>query len=404
MASRLEAEIARYMATRLGRPCLLTPSGRFAVYLALRTWLKAGDRVLMSPLTDDVILFIVLAAGLVPVMAPVSPEDGNIAPEAVPEHVWRSVAAVLTTNLYGLPDRMRDLRTRCDRHGVLLVEDVAHGIEIEVEGQPLGTFGAVSAFSLSKHVAVGGGILAFTDGTRLVELEARRRAAMVPTSPRQRLAGVLREPSRRMVRALRMRRTAHRVIRWLGLAERSGDRMALRSPLLREAVATGVAGGQALDRFDPWTRVDLHRYRMALSVRDLRRVLSRLGRLDEDRLRRIEGTKRLRDLDAIAPAARRGPAQPLFRVPLLLANRDEVRAELGRRGISSWYVYDPPLDDYAGPEFVEPSCSPGVARWWARHALPLDPLDADRILEACRAGHLRLEPAAATHYAEGSVI
>jgi hypothetical protein len=60
----------------------------------------------MSPVNDDVILFVVLAAGLRPMMAPVSADDGNIDPAAVPDATWSTLDGVLTTNLYGLPDRV----------------------------------------------------------------------------------------------------------------------------------------------------------------------------------------------------------------------------------------------------------------------------------------------------------
>ena len=62
------------------------------------------------PLDDDVILFVVLAAGLRPVMAPVSANSGTIDPAAVPDATWSSLCGVLTTNLYGLPDRVAELR------------------------------------------------------------------------------------------------------------------------------------------------------------------------------------------------------------------------------------------------------------------------------------------------------
>src|SRR3989442_15794664 len=112
MSVRLEREIEAVMTERLGRPCLFVPSGRLALYVALRAWLRPGDRILMSPVTDDVIFFTVLAAGLRPVMAPLSPEDGNIEPSLVQDRVWTSLDGVLTTNLYGLPDRVQDLRSR----------------------------------------------------------------------------------------------------------------------------------------------------------------------------------------------------------------------------------------------------------------------------------------------------
>jgi len=46
------------------------------------------------------------------------------------------------------------------------------------------------------------------------------------------------------------------------------------------------------------------------------------------------------------------------------------------------YIYDPPLDDYAGAEFVEPSPDPTSARWFASHVLPADPLLARTLTAA----------------------
>jgi dTDP-4-amino-4,6-dideoxygalactose transaminase len=126
--------VASALEERTGRHCLFVPSGRLALYLALRSWLSPGDRILMSPLNDDVILFVVLAAGLRPVMAPVSPADGDIDPAAVPDATRLSLGGVLTTNLSGLPDPVAELAARCDL-GIPLIED-AHAIQTEVDGRP----------------------------------------------------------------------------------------------------------------------------------------------------------------------------------------------------------------------------------------------------------------------------
>jgi hypothetical protein len=375
-ASGLEAELAAVLAERTGRPCLFVPSARFGLYLALRTWLSPGDRILMSPLDDDVILFVVLAAGLRPVMAPVSAADGNLDPVAVPDSTWSSLGGVLTTNLYGLPDRVVELRGRCDQLGIPLIEDAAHAIQSEVGGQPVGSFGDAAVFSLSKHAAAGGGgVLAFADRGHRPRLEALRD--QLQRSRRWRGAVDLSSPAaERLVYRTRLVRPARYLRRILGLAERSAYRMPLRDPLLEQA----VAAGPDLDRFDPWVRVDLHHYAEAPRAFQLRRMLANLRGLDRQRPHRVAGVQRLQALPAAAPAVRLGPVQPLLRVPLLLEDRDAVLVSLLRRQIPVGYVYDPPLDDYAGPRFVEPSPDPEVARWWARRVLPVDPLDADRVL------------------------
>ena len=58
-------------------------------------------------------------------MAPVSANSGTIDPAAVPDATWSSLCGVLTTNLYRLPDRVAELRARCDRLGIPLIEDAA---------------------------------------------------------------------------------------------------------------------------------------------------------------------------------------------------------------------------------------------------------------------------------------
>jgi len=122
--------------------------------------------------------------------------------------------------------------------------------------------------------------------------------------------------------------------------------------------------------------------------------VGRLRDLGRDRAERIAGVLRLRALDAIAPAACENDPLPLLRVPLLIEDRDAVALELRRRGIEVFFVYAPPLDDYAGPEFCEPSPLPEAARWWAAHILPVNPHDADRVLDLVRKNQIRLTPAA----------
>jgi dTDP-4-amino-4,6-dideoxygalactose transaminase len=386
MTERLEREIEAIMTARLQRPCLFFPSGRLALYVALRARLRPGHRILMSPVTDDVIFFTVLAAGLKPVMAPVSLDDGNIEPTLLPDRTWTGLAAVLTTNLYGLPDQVQDLRRRCDRLGILLIEDAAHAIETEVDGRPIGTFGDLAAFSLSKHVdAHGGGVLAFGDETDRSEFERLRATSVSGATLRQRLTRRGTRVAEELVIGL------HLVwpVRWLRkkllLAERTGYRVPLRSAELKAALAVAPS----LEAFHSWVRVDRHDYRLRAPRALLERALRRLGDLQTDRERRIEGVSRLRSLEAAAPGVRKGDPQPLFRVPLLVDDRKEISAELERRLLHIGYIYDPPLDDFAGPEFADPSPSPEAARSWATRVFPVDPLEAHKILSS-RRGSLRL--------------
>jgi hypothetical protein len=111
-----------------------------------------------------------------------------------------------------------------------------------------------------------------------------------------------------------------------------------------------------------------------------------MARLDEDLARRRAGVALLAGTPWASPALRDRTAHdgplPLFRVPLLVHDRDALVQRLVRHDLVCGYIYDPPLDDYAGAEFVEPSPDPAPARWFAAHTLPADPLLARRIVAA----------------------
>ena len=146
----------------LGRECVFMPSGRFAIYLAFELLLSPGDRILMSPLEDDTVFFGALAAGLRPVMAPVSTHDGNMRIDAIDDATWSTISAVLTGNTYGLPDRVVELSATCGRFEIPLIEDAAHAIETDVDGHPSG---ASALFPPSACRSTSPGEVAFSRST-----------------------------------------------------------------------------------------------------------------------------------------------------------------------------------------------------------------------------------------------
>jgi Predicted pyridoxal phosphate-dependent enzyme apparently involved in regulation of cell wall biogenesis len=356
------------VAKRTGRRCLHLPSNRLGLYLALRHWCTPGQRLLLTPYSADEIIFLVLAAGLVPVIAPLSVKDGNIEPSG---ELLGSVDAVLTTNMYGLPDRVTRYADKA------LIEDVAHAIETTVDGRPLGTFGLAGVFSLSKHAGAGsGGVLAVEHEADYRELKRHRDLLLEPGSLRREITSVLTSMARQVALRLDLVRPALAVSRMLGMEEeREGYRIAPR----RKELEAALARAPELPPFDSWVRADLHHYRHRNGAIARWYQARRLRRLPRERERRIAGVQRLAELPSVAEGVRAHVDQPLFRVPLLVADRDAAIATLERHGIATGYLYDPPYDDYI-PGLVEPSPSPEAARWWARHVLPVDPLYAHRSL------------------------
>ncbi|KIF74744.1 hypothetical protein QR77_13665 [Streptomyces sp. 150FB] len=377
------------MRHRLGRECLYVPSCRLGLYVALRHWCPPGGRVLMSPVNDDVIFFVVLAAGLRPVQAPLNPLDGSIDLAGMPEAAWRGLSAVLTTNLYGNPDRAPELRSRCDALGIPLIEDAAHAIGSRVGGRPVGTFGDASVFSLSKHVgAKTGGFLAVADPRLRTELEAARDALLEPSGLGAEIAYGVRPYAEAGVRGLRLVRAARATMRLLGMEEREEIRMPLRAGELEQALTRAPGLGD----FNSWVKVDMHAYRLSPGRVRLRRTERLLAGLDARLDAHLAGTERLLRTPWAAPGAGASgpePVQPLFRVPLLVQDRHAALAALARRRITVGYLYDPPLDAYAGEAFTDPSPAPEPAAWFARHALPVDPCRAEEVIAVLTASGAR---------------
>lgn len=389
MSEQIERDIEAVLEARTGRECVFMPSGRFAVHLAFQLLLSPGDRILMSPLEDDTVFFGALAAGLRPVMAPLSTRDGNVCIDTIDEATWSTISAVLTGNTYGLPDRVVELSARCRQLGIPLIEDAAHALETDIDGQPIGSFGVVSAFSLSKHFPGRGGVLAVDREVSRRDVARLRDRFMLPRPTGNGAVGLARSSARARLETLRLTRGLDRARRLTHPVKPALWRMPLRAPLLERARSSGDLG-----QFDAWMGTGYPDYRMRPRSTYLKRTLGRLSDLGRDRTERTAGVLRLRALDAAAPAAREGDPLPLLRMPLLIEDRDAVALELRRRGINVFFVYAPPLEEYAGPEFCEPSPRPEAAQWWAAHVLPVDPYDAERVLDLVRQNHIRLTPAA----------
>ena len=389
MSEHTERDIEAVLAAHTGRECVFMPSGRFAIHLAFQLLLSPGDRVLMSPLEDDTVFFGALAAELRPVMAPVSTHDGNMRIDVIDDATWPTISAVLTGNTYGLPDRVMELSATCRRFEIPMIEDAAHALETEVDGRPIGSFGAVSVFSLSKHFPGRGGVLAFDGTVSREEVVRLRDGLMLPRPLGKGAVGVARTTARALLETLHLTPLLDRARGAIHPSRSTSWRVPLRAPRLESARSSGD-----LDQFDAWMETAYPDYRMRQRSSQLKRTLGRLHDLGRDREERIAGVLRLRALDAIAPAAREGDPQPLLRVPLLIEDRDAVALELRRHGINVFFVYAPPLDEYSGPEFCEPSPLPEAGKWWASHILPVDPHDADRVLNLVRKNQVRLIPAA----------
>jgi 8-amino-3,8-dideoxy-alpha-D-manno-octulosonate transaminase len=161
------------LAQRLGvAHCHLCSSGTAALSIALAACgVGAGDEVIVPPFTFVATFEAILAAGAIPVFADID-ETLCLDPAAVAARLTAKTKAVMVVHMCGAMARIDEIKTICDRSGVILIEDTCQSVGASFNGQALGTFGQIGCFSFDpvKTVTCGEGGAVVTDDARRYEL------------------------------------------------------------------------------------------------------------------------------------------------------------------------------------------------------------------------------------------
>lgn len=159
-----EAELGAYLVR--GREGATPPSvvGTSSCTAGLLLALRAldvgpGDEVITTPMTFAATTSAILHAGAKPKFVDVESSTGLIDPAAVRAAVGPSTAGILPVHLYGQLADMRALRAIADDHALFVLEDSAHGIEIERDGVRPGDLSEAAVFSFyaTKNLTSGDG-------------------------------------------------------------------------------------------------------------------------------------------------------------------------------------------------------------------------------------------------------
>jgi dTDP-4-amino-4,6-dideoxygalactose transaminase len=142
-------------------------SGTAALHIAaIAAGIGPGDEVITSPITDIGTVIGVLYQQAVPVFADLLPGTYNLDPADVERRITSRTRAIIAVHLCGNPCDLHALRALADRHRLVLIEDSCQAWGAKFRGQPIGTLGHLTCFSLqqSKHITCGdGGIVASGD-------------------------------------------------------------------------------------------------------------------------------------------------------------------------------------------------------------------------------------------------
>lgn len=152
----------------LGVPkVLLTTSCTHALELAaLLLDFKTGDEVIVPPFTFVSTVNSFLLRGAVPVFVDVRPDTLNLDERLVEERIGPRTRAIVPIHYGGVAAALGHLLDIAGRHGLVLLEDSAHGLFGRFEGRWLGSVGQLASLSFheTKNFTCGeGGALLIND-------------------------------------------------------------------------------------------------------------------------------------------------------------------------------------------------------------------------------------------------
>lgn len=162
---KFEDAFAKYNGVRYG---VAVTNGTAAIHLALAALgIGKGDEVIIPSFTMIATAFAVCYTGAMPVFVDVDRKTWNIDVQKIEEKITKKTKAIIPVHIFGNPCDMKTIREIADKYGLYIVEDAAEAHGAEVEGEKVGAFSDIAAFSFfaNKNITTGEGGMCITDNS-----------------------------------------------------------------------------------------------------------------------------------------------------------------------------------------------------------------------------------------------
>ena len=160
-------------------------SGTSALHLAMKlAGIKKGDFVFCSDVTFSATVNPVIYEGGIPIFIDSEYETWNMDPKALEKafELYPNVKVVVLVHLYGVPAKIDEIKSICDKHGAILIEDAAESLGATYKHQQTGNFGHYSVISFKGNKIITGS----SGGALLTpELEAANKVRKWSTQARE---------------------------------------------------------------------------------------------------------------------------------------------------------------------------------------------------------------------------
>ena len=162
-------------------------AGTSALHLAVKlAGVKPVQKVFCSDMTFSATVNPITYEGGVPVFIDTEYDTWNMDPVALEKafELYPDVKVVVVAHLYGTPGKIDEIKTICEKHGAVIIEDAAESLGATYKGVQTGTFGDYNAISFNGNKIItgtSGGMLltddeAAADKARKWSTQARENA------------------------------------------------------------------------------------------------------------------------------------------------------------------------------------------------------------------------------------
>ena len=176
--TRLEEGLKEYVGAK---HCITCANGTDAITIAMRVWgIGKGDAVFVPDFTFFSSGECPADEGATPIFVDVDPNTYNIDPISLEKMIKKVISegkyrakAVVAVDLFGLPADFTQIKSICNRYGLLLLEDGAQGFGGRIGSKMACGFGDISTTSFFPAKPLGcygdGGAI-FTDNDDWAEM------------------------------------------------------------------------------------------------------------------------------------------------------------------------------------------------------------------------------------------
>ena len=148
-----------YAAWAHSQHAIALANGTLALDLALKALgIKEGDEVIVTPRSFIASVSCVVTAGATPIFADVDHDSGNLSAKTIAPKITKSTKAIIPVHLGGWPADMPTIMQLAKTHDIAVIEDCAQAHGAKIQGQSVGSFGHVGAWSFcqDKIMTTGG--------------------------------------------------------------------------------------------------------------------------------------------------------------------------------------------------------------------------------------------------------